>query len=191
MDLDVTCLPYNKAVLAVIEAEKAKGGRLSSPPPATSATPGASPSTCRFDRVLGTEDVNLSSRRKAERLIADYGDKGFDYMGNSSVDLPVWKHSRKAWVVNASKAVVRLAEGQGNVERVIDTRGNVLLTWAKALRFHQWMKNLLVCAAAGGPSGRPPRSGAEGHLHLRLRPVRVQRVCAERSAGPAQVLQWC
>ena len=28
MDLDVTCLPYNKAVLAVIEAEKAKGRQV-------------------------------------------------------------------------------------------------------------------------------------------------------------------
>ncbi len=147
VDLDVTCLPYNKAVLAVIEAEKAKGRQIVL---ATASHVSYARRIAEhlqvFDRVLGTEDVNLSSRRKAERLIADYGDKGFDYMGNSSVDLPVWKHSRKAWVVNASRAVVRLAEGQGNVEKVIDTRGNALLTWVKALRFHQWMKNLLVFA---------------------------------------------
>lgn len=147
VDLDVSCLPYNQAVLAVIEAEKAKGRQIVL---ATASHVSYARRIAEhlqvFDRVLGTEDVNLSSRRKAERLIADYGDKGFDYMGNASVDLPVWKHSRKAWVVNAPKGVVQLAEGQGNVERVIETRGNRLLTWAKALRFHQWMKNLLVFA---------------------------------------------
>lgn len=145
VSLDVASLPYNKSVLAVIEAEKAKGRQIIL---VTASHVSYARSIAEhlqiFDRVLGTEDVNLSSHRKAQRLIAEYGDKGFDYMGNASVDLPVWKHARKAWVVNASKAVVRQAEIQGNVEKVINTRGNVLRSWAKALRFHQWMKNLLV-----------------------------------------------
>jgi hypothetical protein len=90
-------------------------------------------------------------------------------------------------VVNASKAVVRLAEGQGNVEQVIDTRGNALLTWAKALRFHQWMKNLLVFAPLLAAHQVGDLDLAAGHLHfLRLRPVRVQRLCAERPARSAR-----
>lgn len=147
VDLDVSCLPYNQAVLALIETEKAKGRQIVL---ATASHVSYARRIAEhlqvFDRVLGTEDVNLSSRRKAERLIADYGDNGFDYMGNAAVDLPVWKHARRAYVVNAPKAVARLAEGQGNVAEVIETRGRPLVTWAKALRLHQWMKNLLVFA---------------------------------------------
>lgn len=147
VDLDVASLPYNKSVLAVIEVEKAKGRQIV-------LVTASHVSYARriaehlqvFDRVLGTEGVNLSCHRKAERLVADYGDKGFDYMGNAMVDLPVWKHARKAWVVNASKVVARQAKSRGNVEQVISTRGNVLRSWVKALRFHQWMKNLLVFA---------------------------------------------
>lgn len=147
VDLDVACLPYNKEVLAFLEAEKARGRQvvLATASHVSYARKIAEHLKC-FDRVLGTDEVNLSSRRKAERLIADYGDKGFDYMGNSSVDLPVWNHSRRAYVVNAAKSVVRLAVGQGNVVQVIDSRSNQLLTWVKALRFHQWMKNLLIFA---------------------------------------------
>ena len=147
VNVHVASLPYNKSVLAVIEAEKAKGRLIILVTASHVSYARSIAEHLRiFDRVLGTDDVNLSSHRKAERLIADYGDMGFDYMGNASVDLPVWKHARKAWVVNASKSVVRQAERQGNVEKVINTRGNSLRAWAKALRFHQWMKNLLVFA---------------------------------------------
>lgn len=147
VEVDVTHLPYNRSVMAVIEAEKAKGRQIVL---ATASHVSYARRIAEhlqvFDRVLGTEDVNLSSRRKAERLVADYGDKGFDYMGNSAVDLPVWKHARKAYVVNAKPGVVKLAEAQGNVAQVIETRGSRLRAWVKALRFHQWMKNLLIFA---------------------------------------------
>lgn len=147
VELDVESLPYNQAVLAFIAEEKAKGRQVVL---ATASHVSYARQIAEhlqlFDRVLGTDEVNLSARRKAERLVADYGDKGFDYMGNSSADLPVWKHARRAHVVNAPRAVKALAQGLGNVAQVIDTRGQPLKTWAKALRFHQWMKNFLVFA---------------------------------------------
>ena len=36
-----------------------------------------------------------------------FGERGFDYAGNSSADLPVWQRARRAVVVNATRAVSR------------------------------------------------------------------------------------
>jgi len=41
----------------------------------------------------------------ADKLTKKFGARGFDYAGNSSVDLDVWKGSRKAVVVNASNTL--------------------------------------------------------------------------------------
>ena len=38
---------------------------------------------------------------KLKRLTELYGEKGFDYAGNSSVDIPVWRGAAEAIVVNA------------------------------------------------------------------------------------------
>jgi 4-hydroxybenzoate polyprenyltransferase len=40
--------------------------------------------------------------------------------------------------------VERAARKQGNVERVIDERSGRPRAWAKSLRLHQWLKNLLI-----------------------------------------------
>jgi hypothetical protein len=56
-----------------------------------------------FDEVLASDGrTNLRGKNKAARLVSRFGSHGFDYAGNSVVDLPVWEQSRQAIVVNAS-----------------------------------------------------------------------------------------
>jgi 4-hydroxybenzoate polyprenyltransferase len=147
VELDVAALPYNEIVLDFIRAEKSRGRRivLATASHASYAHK-ISDHLQLFDQVMATDEVNLSAHRKAERLIAEFGDQGFDYMGNSAADLPIWKHARQAYVVNARGAVKAMAKRHGNVAGEIETRKNRLLAFAKAMRFHQWMKNLLVFA---------------------------------------------
>lgn len=55
-----------------------------------------------FDEVIGSDgDTNLSGERKAALLLKRYGQQGFDYCGNASVDLKVWAQANGAIVVNA------------------------------------------------------------------------------------------
>ena len=55
-----------------------------------------------FSEVLCTQPgLNLSGTNKANVLVARFGKRGFDYAGNSSVDLAVWRHCREAIVVAA------------------------------------------------------------------------------------------
>jgi 4-hydroxybenzoate polyprenyltransferase len=88
--------------------------------------------------------VNLSSHKKRDKLVAEYGEKGFDYAGNSHDDLAVWQSAERAYVVNPSNGVERAARKHGNVERVIESRPPSTKVWAKSLRLHQWLKNLLI-----------------------------------------------
>lgn len=145
-ELEIAGLPYDSRVLDLIEEERAKGRQIIL---ATASHRIFADQVAQhvklFDRVLATEgDTNLSARKKRDRLVQEFGDKGFDYVGNSADDLPVWASARRAYVVNPERGVEERARALGNVERVIPSETNVLRGWVKAMRFHQWMKNLLV-----------------------------------------------
>lgn len=63
-----------------------------------------------FDEVMASDGhTNLRSENKLRALVAKFGEKGFDYAGNSSADLAVWRGARKAIVVNASRQVQKKA----------------------------------------------------------------------------------
>lgn len=53
-----------------------------------------------FDQVFATnEQVNLSSQNKRDGLIAEYDEKGFNYLGNSHDDISVCAAAVRAHVV--------------------------------------------------------------------------------------------
>ncbi|MBU9443569.1 UbiA family prenyltransferase [Burkholderia multivorans] len=145
-ELDVSVLPFDPQIIKWLKEERANGRTIVL---ATASHEKYAHAIARhlqlFDEVLATDDkVNLSAHRKKERLVTRFGERGFDYAGNSRDDLPVWQAAERAYVVNASAAVKRAAQRAGNVERVFESRPPALKTWAKSLRMHQWLKNLLI-----------------------------------------------
>lgn len=99
-----------------------------------------------FDHVMASDgQVNLAGERKAGALVARYGEKGFDYAGNSEADLPVWRHAQRAVVVGASSRVRAAAHRVSSVEREFPAPAVARFrVWAQALRTRQWVKNLLM-----------------------------------------------
>ena len=144
--LDVSVLPYDPAGVDWLRHEKAAGRKLVLATAADGRHARAiADHLGLFDDVLATDGaVNLSAASKRDALIAAYGEKGFDYAGNSNDDLPVWAAAERAIVVNPGAGVAGRARQLGNVERVIETHGSAWRAWAKALRLHQWVKNLLI-----------------------------------------------
>lgn len=98
-----------------------------------------------FDDVLASDGSrNLSGACKGEVLVARYGERGFDYAGNARIDLAVWRHARRAVVVNAGTPLAEAAGRLVPVDAALPGPRVSPLTWARALRLHQWAKNLLV-----------------------------------------------
>lgn len=95
------------------------------------------------DRVFASDGhTNLTGPAKAAALTAALGEGGFDYAGNSATDMAVWEKADNALVVgHASSARALAARGQNVVELSGGFSARALL---KALRPHQWVKNILL-----------------------------------------------
>ncbi|WP_321919222.1 UbiA family prenyltransferase [Paraburkholderia tropica] len=145
-NVDVSVLPYDQTVLGWLKEEHKAGRHLVLATASHQRYAEAISSHLGiFDKTFATEgDVNLSAHRKRDKLIAEFGDENFDYVGNSRDDVAVWEAADRAYVVNPGSGVERAARKVGNVERVIETRPPMLKTWMKSLRLHQWLKNLLI-----------------------------------------------
>jgi 4-hydroxybenzoate polyprenyltransferase len=98
-----------------------------------------------FDEVIASDGQrNLAGHHKAEALNERFGAGQYDYMGNASVDLQVWKHAAGAYVVNAGPALAAAASRHTTLHGHWTAQGGGLRRWIKALRIYQWAKNLLV-----------------------------------------------
>lgn len=98
-----------------------------------------------FDQAVGSDGVtNLSGVRKLDRIMADAGEDGFDYAGNSSMDLEIWPRANNALLVNTLPGVTKKARKRANVTRVFSAITNPVMLVVRACRPHQWMKNLLL-----------------------------------------------
>ena len=110
--IDPADLPYNEEFLAWLRQEKKAGRKLvlATASDLKMAQPVAD-HVGIFDEVLASNGkTNLRSGNKLRALTEKFGERGFDYAGNSSADFAVWRGSREAVVVNASRAVLREAE---------------------------------------------------------------------------------
>lgn len=139
-------LPYREDVLSLINSARSENREvvLATASPLTWATGIANHLGC-FDKVVATQNgVNLSGKNKADHLISLFGEKNFDYVGDSSVDLDVWAHSANAIIVSSNKSLIDNANKKSNVIQVINNPAANFLVYVKALRVHQWLKNLLI-----------------------------------------------
>jgi 4-hydroxybenzoate polyprenyltransferase len=146
-EIDAAGLPYRETVVRWLRDQTQIGRRLVLATASHRLLADAVQSHLGlFDEVLATDgDVNLKSQRKRDMLVARYGERGFDYLGNAAADLPIWQVARRAYVVNASTVVERKARSFGNLGEVIEGRSSsVLAPLFRAMRPHQWIKNLLV-----------------------------------------------
>ena len=81
---------------------------------------------------------------KRDRLVAEFGERGFDYVGNSARDLPVWAAARRGLLVAPSPRLAAAAQRVTEVERVFGTAGPACATYLGAMRAQHWLKNLLL-----------------------------------------------
>jgi 4-hydroxybenzoate polyprenyltransferase len=146
VSLDVGLLPYREQLLDYVKAQRAQGRTV------VLATGGdvriaeqVADHLKLFDLVLASDGhTNLSAECKQRRLVEEFGEKGFDYVGNAPCDLAVWASARKAIVVNPSPRVRSRVARVTQVDRIFEDGGLGFGDYIKTLRPQQWLKNLLV-----------------------------------------------
>lgn len=145
VQVDAAHLPYNQDVLALLQRARADGHELIL---ASASERSWVEAVARhlgiFDRVIGTDgEGNAKGRAKLARLQAVLGDRPFTYVADSPADLPLWNAAASAHVVSRSRGLPRRIELPA--DRVhhlaLPSRRRALV---RALRPHQWLKNLLV-----------------------------------------------
>lgn len=98
-------------------------------------------------RVVGSDEAaNLKGETKAQRLCElAQGMKGTHYVGDSPADIPVWAASTHASFVGSHghRRIYERSSGKSFVRHFILEK-NTLAEFLRALRPHQWLKNLLV-----------------------------------------------
>jgi 4-hydroxybenzoate polyprenyltransferase len=142
---DATNLPLNRHLIDWLESERASGRRIVL---ATAADSGIAEQIATkvklFDEVIASDgEVNLSAETKRHTLVERFGERGFDYVGNETADEQVWRSARKAIVVGTDRQIER-ARRVAEVDRVFPTTQPSHWVWIKALRLHQWVKNVLI-----------------------------------------------
>lgn len=145
VELDVALLPWDERVLERVRAEAGKREIVLCTASDEKLARAVADHLGLFDAVLSSDGTrNLSGQVKAQALVDRFGEKGFDYIGNERVDLKVWARARRAIVANAPASLARSAEKVCGLEQHLPAVGNTLRDWIKAMRLHQWLKNLLV-----------------------------------------------
>jgi 4-hydroxybenzoate polyprenyltransferase len=144
--LDAETLPYNEELIAYLQGQKEAGRRLVL---ATGADYSVAEAVANhlglFDEIIASDgEHNLKGRAKAAALSQRFGDQGFAYAGNDASDVAVWRRAAAGILVNASPGVARRAETVTLIEAKLPGRPRVLKPLLRAMRPHQWLKNLLV-----------------------------------------------
>lgn len=145
VSLDVSLLPYHRALLEFLREERARGRSLILITASDRRHAAAVADHLGiFAESIGSDGVtNLSAHRKLGRILSDNEKGNFAYAGNSVDDLAVWPEAAEAIVVGASARVLREARAGSNVSHVYD-RSTVKQFWPHTLGADVWLGNLVL-----------------------------------------------
>ena len=135
-------LPWNESVIEALKKARASGRKCVLATAANERIANACAAELGlFDEVLASSDnVNLKGRAKAAQLVSRFGVAGFDYIGDSRADLPVWAQADKKYSVSS---LIPLGGERIGAEQPESS----LVSWIRLLRVRHWVKNVLVFVA--------------------------------------------
>lgn len=145
--VDLRDAPMNTAVLELITRRAEAGGAVILASGADANVAGAiAERVPDISLVLSSDgDVNLTGRIKSDALVARYGEKGFDYVGNSPTDVSVWETADQRFLATLRPSgLPRWARGMRFDEILRDPSPGRLAVWVRAIRVHQALKNVLI-----------------------------------------------
>ena len=150
IQLDVVHLPYNRELLQYLEQQRATGRPLYLATAADADTANRIAAHLGlFTGVLASDgQLNLAGKNKLAAFQSRFGDN-FSYIGNALPDLPLLQHchqhGQEPMVANPTPSLrAALRKAHITPVRTFDERASPLKAWLKAIRLHQWAKNVLI-----------------------------------------------
>lgn len=142
--LDPSALPYHKAFMAYLHKEHEKGRPLVLATASNYRTANAVADHLGIfsDTIASTVDTNMRHARKLEAIQERF--PKFGYAGNDAADFPIWEAADEIILVNPSAAARQ--QFSERADQVFTERRPVVKMLIKAMRCHQWLKNLLIFA---------------------------------------------
>lgn len=138
-------LPYHASLLAYLQKEKKEGRRI------ILATASSEITARRiavhlnlFDHVLGsTPAQNLQGAAKRDAILA-HAKGPYEYIGDHAIDLPIWMGASRAHAVLPPRSEWHGAIPVEQRGERFDAIGGTWRDLIRALRLHQWAKNILI-----------------------------------------------
>jgi 4-hydroxybenzoate polyprenyltransferase/phosphoserine phosphatase len=144
--LDVARLPYNRELLQYLEQQHAAGR------PIYLATAADADTAHRiadhlglFTGVLASDGkLNLAGKNKLAAFRSQFGDN-FSYIGNATPDLTLLQNCKEPMVANPTSGLrAALRKARITPVHTFNETASPLKAWLKAIRLHQWAKNVLI-----------------------------------------------
>lgn len=144
--IEYGALPYNPDVLAYVEQAKREGRAVYL---ATASNrrhaEGVAAHLGIFDGIFCSDEaINLKGANKARALVEAFGENGFDYIGNDASDLDIWRVADQAISVGLPARATAKLNALRPRHLALPHRGFDSLALVKAMRPHQYAKNLLL-----------------------------------------------
>ena len=146
VQLDVTHLPYNRELMQFLEQQHATGRPMYL---ATAADKVLAERVAEhldiFTGVLASDGtLNLAGKNKLAAFQSRFGDN-FCYIGNASPDVALLTHCLAPMVANPTSGLLSgLRKAKITPVRSFTDKASSLKAWLKAIRLHQWAKNILI-----------------------------------------------
>ena len=158
--VDVEHLPYNQPLLAYLHEERARGRKIYL---ATAADQAFAEQVAAhvglFDGVLASDGTNNLAGANKLRAFEERFPDGFTYIGNALPDRTLLRASHQPMAANPHRALRKALSHDGTVlHREFSDREPAAKVLLKAIRLHQWSKNILVFLPAVLAHDLSPRS---------------------------------
>ncbi len=144
----VDLLPYHSQFLETLRVERSRGRRLVL---ISASDQGLVEEVAThldlFDGIYGSDgEHNLSGRHKLQKIQELESGQAYAYAGNGRPDLEVWAQAKEIIAVGTGKRLRRRLEQTGKPVQHFDTGYDPRLELLRAIRPHQWLKNVLLFA---------------------------------------------
>lgn len=147
VELQAELLPYNPAVVAYLQAARDAGRIVVL---ATAADLSIAHRVANhlglFDDIIASEPGRNMKGQAKLKAIQDYlKGQGFEYLGDATADLPIWRAATLRGFVNPPLKAKELIEADPKaVSLLLNDKKPTSRSLIRAMRPHQWSKNALI-----------------------------------------------